>query len=526
MHALRVVLLFLSSFSIHAATRYGLFIGKNNGGKDRPVLKYAHHDVRNLQNTLVELGNLSRENSVILIEPDIQVLRQNLNRFSQRLAKAGGSPREVFFYYSGHSDERGLLIENSVLDFAELKKWIQELPSEVNIVILDSCSSGSLARIKGGKKVPASLLSESVNHRGTAILASSSSSEDSQESDQLKGSYFTHNLIAGLRGAADLNHDNVVSLTEAYTYTYEETLASTLDSRAGPQHPFFDFKVSGYGDLPVADLKKSGSEIILAGNIQGKVYIFDGNDRLGLRLNKTSAKPMTVSLRAEKLRIRLFQDKNIYDTEIALGNSERRELGLSDFSSLPAAVEPVKERYNSNFFFAGSVGPSFHFFMPSSGTLRNIDLADLGLTGRVMLGRKLRNEAAIFLTGAVSGLSNLTKSVTPVNPTIFNIGIGARYHFHPSGFFIGGSANAAWNRITVTQDFGRGNETLTYASAIGFGFDLNAGFEWMLAKNLGIGISWFSYFGAVYGKAGADPRLYADSVQNVVIGLMVSLTFF
>jgi hypothetical protein len=516
----------LFSGALFAGTRYGIFIGKNNGGTKKPVLKYAHRDARQLYNTLVEIGNLKAENAIVLLEPDIKTLRRNLQKFSRTVAGAKDSAREVFFYYSGHSDERGLLIENSVLDFAELKKWIHELPSEVNIVILDSCSSGSLARIKGGNKVPSAVLSESVNHRGTAILASSSSSEDSQESDQLRGSYFTHNLIAGLRGAADLNRDSRVSLHEAYTYSYEETLANTLESRAGPQHPFFDFKVSGYGDLPVSDLKNSGSQLVFGTGIEGKIYIFDNNKHLGLKLNKTSNRPLTVRLPPDQFQIRIFQDKSILNADVTLKNNESKELEIKHFTALSVDIQnPVKERYNSDFFLAGVFGPSFHFFMPSAGTLRNIDLADLGLTARVMAGIKLKTETALYLTGAVSGVSNLTKA-SGVEPLILNAGVGARYHFHPSGFFIGGSLNAAWNRITVNGNFGSGPETLTYVSKIGFGIELNAGMEWKIARDLGIGVSWFSYFGAVYGAAGSDPRLYADNVQNVVIGFMVSLTFF
>lgn len=529
---MRLVAAFLffafSSPFLYAGTRYGLFIGKNNGGSGRPVLKYAHEDVRHLHATLLELGNLKAENAVVLLEPDIAALRRNLQSFTRLVAARKDTAREAFFYYSGHSDERGLLIGNSVLDFAELKKWIQDLPSEVNIVILDSCSSGSLARLKGGKKVPSAVISESVNHRGTAILASSSSSEDSQESDQLRGSYFTHNLIAGLRGAADLNRDSRVSLYEAYNYSYEETLANTLESQAGPQHPFFDFKVSGQGDLPLSDLSPTGSELVFAGNIQGKIYIFDSNSHLGLKINKTSTKPLSIRVAPDKFHIRIFHDKNLVEGDVHLKRDEKRELGFADFSSLPvsAAIQP-KDRYNSPFFVSGVVGPSFHFFMPAAGsTLKNVDLADLGVTGRLMIGLKIKHEIALYFTGAVSGVSNVTKSATSTQPVILNAGVGARYHFYPSGFYVGGSANAAWNRISVTDNFGRGLETLTFVSKLGFGFELNAGMEWKLARDLGIGVSWFSYFGAVYGSAGSDPRLYADTVQNVVIGLTVSLTYF
>jgi Caspase domain len=420
---------------LSAGTRYGIFIGKNNGGSKKALLKYAHLDAKQLHATLVEIGNLRTENSILLLEPDIQTLRRNLRKFSGMLAASKETAREVFFYYSGHSDEAGLLIENSVLDFAELKKWIQELPSEVNIVILDSCSSGSLARIKGGKRVPSAVLSESVSHRGTAILASSSFSEDSQESDQLRGSYFTHHLIAGLRGAADLNRDSRVSLYEAYTYSYEETLANTLESRAGPQHPFFDFKVSGYGDLPVSDLKQAGAQLIFGGGIEGKIYIFDNENHLGLKLHKTSTKSLTVRLPPDQFHIRIFQDKSILNADVTLKANERRELEIKHFSPLAVDIQtPVKERYNSDFFLAGVFGPSFHFFMPSAGTLRNIDLADLGITARGMAGFKLKNEIALFLTGAVSGVSNLTKS-SATQPLILNVGGGRTLSFPPVGFF-------------------------------------------------------------------------------------------
>lgn len=512
--------------SLFAATRYGLFIGKNNGGSKRPMLKYAHRDAKQLQSTLIEIGNLKAENAFVVIEPDIVSLRKQLQKFSRLLGAKKEARREVFFYYSGHSDERGLLIDNAVLDFAELKKWIHDLPAEVNIVILDSCSSGSLARIKGGTKIPAAMIAETGNHRGTAILASSSSSEDSQESDQIRGSYFTHNLIAGLRGAADLNRDARVSLYEAYTYSYEETLANTLGSRAGPQHPFFDFKVSGYGDLAVSDLKAAGAQIVFGAGLLGTIYIFDSNNRLTLRLNKTSAKPLAVKLMPDKLHIRIFQEKQIFGSDVLLKINERLHIDRQNFHGIsPATDEPVRERYNSDFFISGIFGPSFHYFMPSSGTLRAYDLADLGMTGRLMAGMKIRTDTAVYLTGAVSGISNLTKAGA-ANPVIFNAGAGARYHFYPLGFFIGGSANVAWNRVTVNGVFANGPETLVYASKPGFGIELNAGMEWQIGRNMGLGISWFSYFGTVYGAASSDPRLTADQVQNIVIGLMASLTFF
>ena len=44
----------------------------------------------------------------------------------------------------------------------------------------------------------------------------STSSDASQESDEIGGSYFTHYLVSGMRGAADANGDQLVTLAEVY----------------------------------------------------------------------------------------------------------------------------------------------------------------------------------------------------------------------------------------------------------------------------------------------------------------------
>ena len=527
MRAFALIFFLFCMASLHAGTRYALLIAKNNGGKSRPALRFAHNDARNMLAALGETGGLLPANASLVLEPDLKTLREKMAGFAHALSKNKPGAREVFIYYSGHSDERGLLIDNQVLPYAELKAWINNLPSDVNIVILDSCSSGSLSRVKGGRKIPSALISEAASHKGTAILASSSSSEDSQESDQLRGSFFTHNLIAGLRGAADLNRDNKVTLHEAYIYSYEETLANTLKSGAGPQHPYFDFKVQGQGDLTVADLNKNTSQLVLGESVTGTVYIFDSSNRLSLRLQKTSTGVMPLAIKPDRFLVRVIRDKAVLEHELTLKQGQRQRVDISAFNTVPlSAAEILRERYNSPFFFSAIAGPSFHFFMPGSGTLRNFDLADLGYTGRVMAGLRVRSDTVIYLTGAVSGISNLTKGGGNTSPIILNAGLGARYHFHPSGFYVGGSFNAAWNRISISQDFGRGIETLRYNSGVGFGIELSAGFEWKLGRDMGLGISWFSYFGAVYGGTSNDARLYADQVQNLVIGLMASFTYF
>src|SRR5207253_2498641 len=113
------------------------------------------------------------------------------------------------------------------LDYGALRKAIEAVPADVRVAVLDSCASGAFARSKGGQFLPAFLSDASSQVRGQAILTSSSETEVAQESDRIGSSFFTHHLLAGLRGAADTSHDGRVTLNEAYQYAYDETLSRT-----------------------------------------------------------------------------------------------------------------------------------------------------------------------------------------------------------------------------------------------------------------------------------------------------------
>ena len=88
--------------------------------------------------------------------------------------------------------------------------------------------------------------------------------EAAQESDKIGASFFTHYLISGLRGAADTAGNGLVTLNEAYSYAFQETLASTEKTQYGPQHPAYDINLSGSGDLVLTDLRSSGARLTVA----------------------------------------------------------------------------------------------------------------------------------------------------------------------------------------------------------------------------------------------------------------------
>jgi uncharacterized caspase-like protein len=76
-------------------------------------------------------------------------------------------------------------------------------------------------------------------------LTASSANEDAQESDEIKGSFFTHALVSGLMGAADRDKNGVVVLEEAYRHAYDATVRASSRTFAGMQHPTFHYDSAG-----------------------------------------------------------------------------------------------------------------------------------------------------------------------------------------------------------------------------------------------------------------------------------------
>ena len=142
---------------------------------------------------------------------------------------------------------------------------VDDIPADVRIAILDSCSSGVLTRGKGGTRRAPFLMDTSVDVQGHAFLTSSSEDEVAQESEGLGGSFFTHYLTSGMRGAADASGDGKVTLNEAYQFAFHETLGGTVDTRGGAQHPAYDIQLSGTGDVVMTDGPFAESKELVGG---------------------------------------------------------------------------------------------------------------------------------------------------------------------------------------------------------------------------------------------------------------------
>jgi len=324
--------------------RFGIFIGSNNGGRDRVALRYAVSDAHSISNVFYEMGGIAAEDSVLLVEPSVREINNRIAALHEQVIRSRETNQrtEIIIYYSGHSDEEGMLLNNERYLYTELRSRISNIPSDMRIVILDSCASGAFTRIKGGEKTQPFLMDSSLTVEGYAFLTSSSADEASQESDRIMASYFTHSLVAGLRGAADSVGDGRVTLNELYRFAYNETLARTETSLYGSQHPSYDIQISGTGDLVLTDINETSAGVVFDEKLLGRLSIRNSKDLLIAEINKIALRPLELGLEPGLYYVTLQQDGGLSRAQFTLVEGRRTVITKDNFSNITA--EPARRR--------------------------------------------------------------------------------------------------------------------------------------------------------------------------------------
>lgn len=258
---------------------YALVVGSNAAGPGQTELKYAEDDARRMGTLLVELGGYHADTVDVVLHPTPEALRARIARLTERVRAdaAAGKQSRLLFYYSGHARSTALDLGASELPLTELRTRLLSVPATLTVVVLDACQSGAFSRVKGA--TPAADFSwssrDQLGASGFAVLASSTGSELSQESEQLRSSYFTHHLLVGMRGAGDGNGDGQVSLDEAYRYAYNQTLLATAETAVGGQHVSLEVDLKGHGEVPLSFPRAATAAIALPAALQGKTLVED-----------------------------------------------------------------------------------------------------------------------------------------------------------------------------------------------------------------------------------------------------------
>src|SRR5262245_61455336 len=178
--------------------------------------------------------------------------------------------------------------------------------------------------------------------RGHAFLTSSTETEAAQESDRLRGSYFTHFLVSGLRGAADLSGEGKVTLNEAYQFAFNETLGRTVDSKGGAQHPSYDINMSGTGDVVMTDLRQLSATLVLGQEVEGRFFVRNVAQELIVEVYKPHGRTVALGVEPGAYEVRMEHEKTALLARVSVADGGQLIVERKQFN--PTTVELTRSR--------------------------------------------------------------------------------------------------------------------------------------------------------------------------------------
>lgn len=334
-----VLSLCLASIASAETVRLAVVVGNNAGAGSMPPLRYAESDAGKFARVLLELGDVTSERLQVLQGRSARELETALKKTREQaeLIKQGPENRVVLiFYFSGHSDGEALELGNEMLPFSRLKNLISGI-GDVRVVVVDACKSGAGFREKGGKQAdPFTIkLTDALQSTGDAFIASSAENEAALESAEVLGSIFTHHFVSGLRGVADVSGDKLVTLGEAYRYAYDQTVSRTTLLPVGAQHPTYDYKLTGQGELVMATLQRATAQLILPVGFERAVVSDVLRDQVIAEVPTGSFRE--VALPAGQYGLRVFKSGQSFGGRVAIADGGRREVKWDELTAISSA---------------------------------------------------------------------------------------------------------------------------------------------------------------------------------------------
>ena len=200
-----------------------------------------------------EGGALADEQVEVLV--DESATRANIERaLAEKLARADGDDI-VVFYYSGHGVD-GYFVPvdfdgaNNLLSHRRVEQLLEGSSAKHKLVLADACHAGGLLAARSTEASATRLYEAFANSAGgTALLLSSRSEEVSLESQGLRSGVFSHYLMRGMRGEADVDGDAIVTVTELYGFIFDNVRTYTNNRQTPVLSGSFDAR------MPVSSLR-------------------------------------------------------------------------------------------------------------------------------------------------------------------------------------------------------------------------------------------------------------------------------
>jgi hypothetical protein len=190
-------------------------------------LRYTDDDAYHLYAFLKspEGGAIPDDNISILI--DDAATKKNIAReISNTFSKADAND-VIMLYMSGHGLDGAFVPvdfdgTNNLLAYDDILSLINASPAKHKLYVTDACHSGSMYAAKTPYDMALTDFYAKIKNvnGGTAIITSSKKDEVSLEYSGMRHGVFSHYLINGLKGEANTNKDQFISVEELFNFIY------------------------------------------------------------------------------------------------------------------------------------------------------------------------------------------------------------------------------------------------------------------------------------------------------------------
>jgi hypothetical protein len=164
------------------------------------------------------------------------------------------------------------------------------------------------------------------------MLTSAAADEAALESRDIGGSFFTNHLVSGLRGAADASGDGMVTLTEAYQYAYAHTIAASSATLAGPQHPAYDYELSGQGELVLTELDRPTAILAMPAGFDRLLVVDLARDQVIAEL-ATDARPR-LAVQPGRYAVRAWRGGKGFAGDVAVAAGQTHQVTWTELSAM------------------------------------------------------------------------------------------------------------------------------------------------------------------------------------------------
>jgi hypothetical protein len=333
-------------------------------GQDAVLLTVADSETRRRYPALVDQAQ----------PPTLSQLARSISRLTEAIeqeARAGDTPVLTFFY-SGHGavDESGepslTLLDGPLSRRLFYEQVLDKVPARIVHVVVDACHADALVRFRDVNAASVVLSPDQVDatlaettrahYPQVGFVIATGGSADAFEWDRYGSGVFTHEVISGLRGAADVNGDGRVEYSELAAFVAAAN-REVQDPRARLQTIIEAPSVAGHVSLAEPGRGPTAGHLV---GIPASVGSFFVEDLRGNRLVDGFSElgfEMSIALPSDE---KMFVRSGDREAELVLAPGAERPFALLGFRQRAFRARDAVESSLRSGLFGAPYGPAYY----------------------------------------------------------------------------------------------------------------------------------------------------------------------